>query len=86
MVDNYILARNENEINTSIKLCDKSMNSQKTTMESDNSKYKARSLSEGKESKIGKKLHDSFLEKEKSFLKNPKDYDKIIEVKLKNKK
>jgi len=85
MVDNNILARNENEINTSIKLCDKSIDSKKTTMESDNSKCKVRSLPEGKESKFAKKLNDSFLEKEKSFLKNPKDYEKIIEVKLKNK-
>jgi hypothetical protein len=86
MVDNHIFSKIEPEINKSIKLFDQSAISQKTTMESDHIKDKTRSLSEGKESKIGKKLTKSFLEKEKNFLKNPMDYEKIIEVNLNNKK
>ena len=54
--------------------------SQTTTMESDHGKCLTRSKSESKESRIGNKITKSFLEREKNYLKNPKDYDRIIEV------
>lgn len=82
MVDKHQFSKIEPQNILSTSARDISIQSQKTTMDSEKSKFHMRSHSESKESKIGNKITKSFLEKEKNYLKNPKDYEKIIEVKL----
>ena len=55
-------------------------NEQKATSCTDNTKGARDKVADKFDSRISNIITQSFLEKEKAFLKNPGDYDKISEV------
>jgi len=80
MVDKLHIPKIETQKCLSTTSREKSIFSHTTTMDSDHGKCPTRSKSESRESRIGNKITKSFLEREKNYLKNPNDYDRIIEV------